>query len=110
MVFNCPINPFIFQPRMVTHHPKRGQWPRGSGISIVIDDYFNYFFYEGGDLYRRHIKTGKSEAIQIDGTKEHLLITLVSWGFRLDADNLNALFRELFLVNQPVKLQLVSSQ
>ena len=110
MIFTCPINPFIFQPRMVIHHPKRGQLPRGTGMSMVIDDYFNYIFFEGGDLYRRHIKTGKSESIKIDGTKEHLLITLVSWGFRLDADNLNALFRELFLVNQPVKLQLVSHQ
>jgi hypothetical protein len=43
---------------MVIHHPKRGQLPRGTGMSMVIDDYFNYIFFEGGDLYRRHIKTG----------------------------------------------------
>jgi len=95
---------------MVIHRPKRGQWPLGAGISIMVDDHFRYSFTEGGTLYRQHIKTGKSDFIRIDGTKEHLLITLVSWGFRLDADNLNALFREMFLVNQPVKLQLVSSQ
>jgi hypothetical protein len=40
----------------------------------------------------------------------HRLKKLSCTEFRLDADNLNALFRELFLVNQPVKLQLVSSQ